>query len=458
MAPRLSIARRCHVARNAFAIVFTAAALLLPEPGAAAQLPTLRTALDTIRLSLEEARTRALASNPDLLAARLDTAIARGQLRQARLVRFNTSADVIARPSGDELEAGLSQEIEIFGQRGQRVAAARAGFLSADARVWNATRIVVGAVDRAFYTLASAAQRAKLSDEVLALSARLSDMAGRQLREGEISRLDYNVAVVELGRARARALTTRREQQEAEIELGRLLGLPPGAPVTALPDSVPLLAADSAHTVPRALQPFADSAAVLDVDVLTDHALRRRPDLAERAALVMQWSSLVSLSRREALPNPVIRGVLEQPTSGGPSTFRPGIGLTLPFLNRNQGERQALRAAARQAELERASLVTTVRAEIASALASYQSAAIEVQVLEATVIAPARQNRQLVEIAYREGKVGLPVLLLIQNQAIDAEREYWTAWLAARQALANLTEATAQNIEALQRTDIGARR
>ena len=66
--------------------------------------------------------------------------------------------------------------------------------------------------------------------------------------------------------------------------------------------------------------------------------------------------------------------------------------------------------------------------------------------LEATVLRPARQNRRLVEIAYREGKVGLPELLLIRNQAIDAELEYWSAWLAERQALASLAQTTGTNL------------
>lgn len=444
---------RQHVARLAFTAVLTLTSLVSSAAALDAQSRAGGSPSDTLHLTLPEARVRAIRANPDLQAARLDTAVARGQLRQARVIRFNPSADIVARPSGEELEASVSQEIEIFGQRGTRIAVGRAGLEGADAGVTNAMRVVVGQVDRTFYQLASAAQRSKLSDEVLALNTRLADVAGRQLREGEISRLDYNLAVVELGRARARALATRREQQRAGIELVRLLGMPRGTAVAAVPDSVPVVAADTGHVLPKPLVPSMDTSHVLDVDALTEHALRRRPDLMERAAALRQTRAQLSLARREALPNPVVRGVVEQPTTGGPRTLRPGIGLTLPFLNRNQGERQALRAAARQAELEQAALTATVRAEIASAVASYESAASEVAVLQATVLAPARQNRQLVEVAYREGKVGLPVLLLIQNQAIDAELDFWSSWLAAREALATLAEATAQNIEGLPATD-----
>lgn len=418
-----------------------------------------QSAADTARLTLTDARHLALRANPELVAARVDTAIARGQLRQARVIRFNPSADVVATTRGDELEAGLSQEIEIFGQRGARISAGRAGVERATAGVANVRRLVVGEVDRTFYRLVSASQRTSLAEEVLGLNTRLADVAGRQLQEGEISRLDFNLAVVELGRARARALAARREREQAAIELGRLTALPPGTPIRAVPDTgALLLPRDSLHGLPRGVEPLHDSARVLDVPGLTALALQRRPDLQERSAAARQAQAEASLARREAFPNPVLRGVMEQPTRGGPRTFRPGIGLTLPFLNRNQGERQALRAAAQQAEIERLGLIARVRAEIESAVATYESAAAEVGILEQTVIAPARQNRQLVEVAYREGKVGLPVLLLIQNQAIDAELDYWTAWLAAREALANLAEATGENVEELDASEPGVRR
>jgi len=430
------------VARSALTAVLSLALLCVPALGA--QVRDTSLPVDTLRLTLADARARAVRANPELLAARLDTAVARGQLRQARVLRFNPAVEILP-PPGEEPVLGISQEIEIFGQRGTRVAMARAGIEGAEASVANVMRQTIGQVDRAFYQLASAVQRSKLSDEVLTLNSRLADIAGRQLREGEISRLDYNLAVVELGRARARTLATRREQLRAEIEVARLLGLPRGAPIRAIPDSVPRLLTDSGH-VPGA--PRLDTAAVLDLDALTEHALRRRPDVRERTAALRQTRGQLSLARREALPNPVLGGIVERP-AGESARLRPGIGFTLPFLNRNQGERQALRLAIRQAELAEAALMATVRAEVASAVTTYQSALREAEVLQSTVLAPARQNRQLVEIAYREGKVGLPVLLLIQNQAIDAELDYWSAWLAAREALATLAESTAQNIEGL---------
>lgn len=406
---------------------------------------------DTVRLSLPEARARAVDANPELAAARLDTAIARGMLRQAGILRFNPSADVLGTTSGNEVEAGISQEIEVFGQRGARLSVGRAGFEGAQADITNATRLTIGILDRTFYQLVSATQRTDLAREVLALNERLADVARRQLAEGEISRLDYNLAVVELGRARARALATRREREQATIELGRLIGAPRGAPILAVLDSAELRTGrDSTHVIVGELEAPDDSVRAVETETLTALALERRPDLEARAAAIRRANAELGLARREALPNPIVRGVFEMPTDGGSTTFRPGIGVSLPFLNRNQGERQALRAATRQAELEHVSIASQVRAEVAAAVATYHSAVAEVEVLAATVLVPARQNRQLAEIAYREGKIGLPVLLLVQNQAIDAELDYWETWLVARQALATLTEATGENVQDLR--------
>lgn len=406
---------------------------------------------DTVRLSLAEARTLALEANPDLLAARLDTAIARGMFRQAGVLRFNPSADVLAARGGSELEAGVSQEIEVFGQRSVRLSAGRAGFESARARVANAARITIGVVDRAFYRLVSATQRTELARNVLALNERLADVAQRQLAEGEISRLDLNLTAVELGRARARTLATRREREQAVIELGRLIGITRGTPIHALVDSAELgTGRDSAHVSLWRLETPQDTARAVEAEQFIAVALARRPDLAERTAAIRRANAELSLSGREALPNPILRGVFERPTDGSSTRFRPGIGVSLPFLNRRQGERQALRAAARQAELEYASLTRRVSSEVAAAVATYHSAVSEVEVLAATVLAPARQNRQLAEIAYREGEIGLPVLLLIQNQAIDAELDYWATWLVAREALATLAEATGENVQAFR--------
>lgn len=405
-------------------------------------------ARDSVRLSLIEARALALRQNPELGAARLDTAVAQGELQQAGLLlRFNPEAELLGATAEKGLEIGFSQQLEIFGQQGARRGAAQSGLERAQSAVRNASRLTLGELDRAFYRLVAAVRRRDLAQDVLGLNSRLAEVASRQLQEGEIGRLDFNLATVELGRSRAGVLAARRALTDAGVELGRLVGLPSSTVVIPVVDSMlegPPTDSAAMVPLPAGQEAVEGDHLGLNTDSLTALALARRPDLAERAAAVQQANSLATLAGREALPNLVLWGVSEQ-EGNTDRVFRPGVGLTLPFFNRNQGEVAARRAGTQQAELERAALTARVRAEVASAVAAYQAAATEVALLEATVLRPARQNRQLVETAYREGKVGIAELLLIRNQAIEAELEYWAVWLAARETRATLAEVTGQD-------------
>lgn len=59
-----------------------------------------------------------------------------------------------------------------------------------------------------------------------------------------------------------------------------------------------------------------------------------------------------------------------------------------------------------------------------------------------SVLRPARENTQLLETAFRAGKLALPTLLLLRNQLLDAELGYWDAWLAQHVAFIQLAAAT----------------
>ena len=402
-------------------------------------------------MTIEGAHAAALRANPELAAARLDIDVARGELRQAGILRFNPVGDVLGLGStGTMSEVSLGQEVEIAGQRGVRRAVARAGVNRAAASVADVARTTIVDVTRSFYRSVTADRRADLANEVLALNERLAQVAIRQLREGEISKLDYNLSMVERGRAQARSYAARREQQQSLIELRRVVGLTPNTPIRVVFDSsvhrhATIDSAGALHTDLSAFGAVGDTTA----EQLAARALERRPDLAERSAAVVQAERDVTLARREAVPNLVARAVSEQNADGTGRMLRPGVGVSIPVFNRNQGAVESRRAIARQASLGRAAVAARVRAEVESSLRAYEAAAGELEVLENTVLGPARENRRLLEAAYREGKVGLPVLLLIRNQVIDAEQEYWSAWLAEREAAAELTAAVGTPVSSM---------
>lgn len=404
--------------------------VLIPDTSASAQEVVAPQAADTLVLSLEHARRLALTENPSFLADRQISEIARAALHQARTYRFNPEVEAeLPSASGaatGAFQAQVSQELEVAGQRGLRVDAAEWGVEGAVASVANAARITLADASIAFYTALADRRRLAVAVDILRLNVQLLAAVRIQVSEGEISRLEGNLAQIEAGRAQARVLAARRAAEQTELALKRLLGIAPEHPIRLLDATVP------AAPSPATLQP----------DSLLAVAMQNRADLSARGALVRQRMALTQLARREAVPNFRIGALLEREQATGEPRVGFGVALPLPLWNRNQGLVAERQAEAVRAQLELSATELQVRTEVAAAFQSYLTAAEEAQVYGTEVLEPARENQQLLEIAFRAGKVDLSSLLLLRNQLLDAELGYWEAWLALRRALVELQAAT----------------
>ncbi|MDQ3670350.1 MAG: TolC family protein, partial [Actinomycetota bacterium] len=417
---------------------------------AAAQTVMGAAAPDTLTLSLADVQRLAVRQNPGFLVARQETAIAGGGLRQARVYRFNPDLALQATgatlgASGSPYELTLTQEIEWAGQRGLRVGAARTGLTRASAIVQNAGRLTLADASTGFYRALAAARRVAVARDALALTERLLSAVRTQLREGEISTLEGNLAEIEFGRARGRILAAQRAETSAALELKQLIGLMPDTPIRLVGDP----AESGAQAAPVAAMPAPPATAApakvtapdpmtLDEDSLIALALARRPDLAASAAAVREFETLTALARREALPNLRLGAAVERTDGDGSPQIGPAVGLSLPLFNRNQGLVDQRRALAEQARLDRRATELRIRTEVTNAVRAFRTASEEAAVFEASVLRPARENTELLETAFRAGKIALPTLLLLRNQLLGAELGYWDAWLARREALVQL--------------------
>ena len=400
-------------------------AVALSATPASAQAPT---GSDTLRVTLAEAQRRALEANATFLAASQEIAISRGALRQTRLlINPEAEAEAPAAFSGgalDRYEARVSQEMEWAGQRGLRVDAAELGVRRAESDVRHARRDLLADVSRAFYAAVAARRRADVAQEVLALNERLAVAVQIQADEGEISVLEANLAGIEVGRTRARLLAARRLATTAELALSRLLGLPPGTPIS-------LIASDTIA-----------SAGSLDPDSLVADALRARSDLAARRAESEQADVLARLARREAIPNVRVGGLAGRDESTDAMDFGVVVALPLPLWNRNQGLIEQRDAEARRAELQLEAAELRIRTEVLEAWNRYVAAREEALLLREQVLGPAHANQALLTAAYEAGRIDLPTLVLLRNQLLDAELDYWEAWFGLNEAHTDLQAAT----------------
>lgn len=463
--PRVATSLRAW-RRTALATALLGAAVAGTAPAQVAPTGTPAAASgDTVVLGAPDVRRLALTRNPAFLADRQETAIARGGLRQARILRFNPDLTAASPGAGsgrdrNPIEAMLMQELELAGQRELRISAARVGVTRAEATVQNAARLGVSEATLAFYRALSAERRLAVTRDGLELTTRLLQAVRTQVREGEISALEGTLAEIEFGRARARVLEAERIASASVLELKRVTGLAPETPVRLEDPSAPALLPVAAMTgdslgasaltprpdtttlFPTAASALLPDATSLDVDSLIRLALARRPDLVATQASVRELEKLTSLARREALPNLRIGALAER--VDGESGFRigPAVGISLPLWNRNQGVVDQRRAQVRQAQLAHQAVELRVRTDVETAVRSYRAATQEAAAFETTVRQPARVNSALLETAFRAGKIALPTLLLLRNQLLDAELGYWDAWLARQDALVQLDAAT----------------
>lgn len=408
--------------------LIAAAMAPLQEPVAAQALGDPPT--DTLHLDLAEARTLALEQSPAFLAEveRLDAAA--GAVREAGTWRFNPEAEAelprrIEGAGPRDYELRVTQTVEWAGQRGLRVDAAEAGLGGARATVDEARRRTTSAVSEAFYTAVAADRRLEVAEDIYGLNERLLAAVEVQEREGEISAMEANFAEIEAARSLGRVLAARREARSAALELGRLLGVGPEAWVSAEQGAAGDLPTPSA----------------LRLDALLAAAESYRPDLTAKGHQVRRAESLARLARREAIPNVGVGALV----TGGESQPATGVGLQLrlplPLWNRNQGLVAQRVSDVRRIELERDAVSQRVRTEVADALQAYDIASEEEALLASRVLSPTRSNQELLDIAYREGEIDLPSLVLLRNQLLDAELGYWGAWLARSIAYTRLQTA-----------------
>jgi outer membrane protein, heavy metal efflux system len=386
---------------------------------------------DTLRLTLAEAQLHALANNPELRAARRLSDAASGRLRQAGVYPFNPEILIESEQVGkgratEAYEGEVSQEIEWAGQRGLRKRAAEYDLASADFTVRDAERLTRASTAAAFYSVLAAESRVALAEDIRSLNEQLVSAVSDLLDAGSISLLEANLARIESGRARTRVLEERRDTRTALLELRRVLGLDDTRPLRLSPDV-----------------PVAPDPADLDPDSLVRSALTRRPDVGAATSDIEARRSFVRLARRERLPN--LRLSLPFNRLDGPGSEQVGLGfgLSIPLWNRSQGTVEELGAVVARAEAGRDAVELAVRTEVVDAYQRYVSAREEERIAATSVLQPAQFNQPLLDEAFRSGKIGLSTLLLIRNQLLDAELDYWESWLELRLELVRLTAVTA---------------
>lgn len=323
---------------------------------------------------------------------------------------------------GLDVEAGVSQQIQIAGERGMRIQAAqRLGELT-DAEIEQMRWSVHSEVHALFHRVLIEQERARLAQQVATFQAEVLRVVERQAQAGETAPLNTRLARAEVAQAGQALVSAQQAQNVALLRLAQVAGWP----------------ADALPSLRGELDPPRDPP---PSDALAEAAARYTPALRTREAAVREVESRVALADREAWPRPAV-GVQYRregnPTSEGPYDIVMGtLSVPLPGFQRNQAERARARADLAVARAELAAVRMQLRVQLAEARSEMVAAAARTRAYGTEILPRFAENLALLRRSFEVGEIDMLALsvgrerfLRIQSDAFAAQLDYFVAMAA----------------------------
>jgi cobalt-zinc-cadmium efflux system outer membrane protein len=384
---------------------------------------------------------RALTSNAQLAASRLEIDRARARLRQAGLrpnpsVDFEQQNGVFNSPGERTTAIGFSLPLELAGQRGRRIDLARAELEAAEADVADRERRIASEARLAYIETLAALRELEVTQNLYSLDAETARIVEARVEEGDAAPLELNLLRAEVDRLQARRALVEGRLQSCATRLKQVVGMDPD-------EQLRLREALMAPLLP-------DPPASLDAAV--DLALRTRPDLRFARLSEDVAKAGYRLVKAQSAPQVTVGAKFTNNLSTFDDTpvgvlrdrdrlLAFGVSITLPIFNRNQGAKAEAQLEITQAQKRREFIESVVRAEVAAAYRRYEAAQASVQIYERGVIARSEQNVQTMRAAYQVGAFRVTELLTEQRRVVDMQREMTEALAERYRALAELRAA-----------------
>ena len=424
-------------------------AALMTDPSAFAQAPVppplAQRYVDQVNgLSLEQAVERALAQEPSLRGARSEIDVARGVRLQASL-RPNPTVSFERReePAGTDNQTTVAIEwpLDLF-RRSPRVAAADREITAVQFAVADRERLLESEVRTRYGDVLAAVRELAILDDLVATTRRQYDVLRSRVEEGATPPLERNLLDVEFRRLEADRLLQAGRAEGAVFQLKRTLGM----------------SADTTLTVRETLEDRVRRESAGAAQSPATPALEQRPDVREAAAQVGVADAKIERVQAEGRFDVSIFANYMRMDAGFPQRafaangalervrglfhyVSAGAMVTVPVLNRNQGDIAAARAERVGAAAAHEAARLTAEAEIAAARARDDHARQAVNAYSGRAQALARQNLSVVSQSYDLGRVTVFDVLAEQRRYLDVERAYTETLRAAYEARTALNRA-----------------
>jgi outer membrane protein, heavy metal efflux system len=396
-------------------------------------------------LSLAQAIALAMAQEPSLQGARADADVALAMQTQAR-ARPNPMVSFVQQgePAGMDNQTRIEVvwPLDLFRQTGRAAVAERE---TAVARLTVADRERLLAADvRAAYGQAARSVRDWLIlGEVIQAASRQHELVAARVTQGAGPPLERDILQVELQRLESDRLLLSGDVERRLIELKRVLGLRPDAPLRLRDDLEQLVLRDTGTNALRVTVP--DDGALI----------RERPDVQAAESRVLVAEAQIDRAERDGRLDVNLTGMYMRMDSNFPQAgFAPdgalepvhgifhylavGASVTVPLRDRKQGEVAAARARRAGAVAERDATELLARTELAVARVRDERARQAIAAYSLDTRTLARRNLAVISQTYELGRGTVIDVLTEQRRYLELERGFTTALAEAydaRQAL-----------------------
>ena len=396
-------------------------------------------------LSADEAVAYALSHNGELLAAGKEIEAARALVRQASL-RANPKLDIERKQqingSDNNTMVGAMLPLELGGRRSARVLVAQRQLEMKERLLADRERLLAAEVRAKFGEALGELLKLGFTEDLLATTDQGYRLVAARVTEGRTAPLEQNMVLVEVNRIRSMREGSEGKVEVAMLELRNIIGMSLEEPLRLRGDLDLLIEA------------------LPSVAVSMEVALRERPDLQAARALETLAEARLAQARSEGRIDASLTGKYELmnfgfpqrgfnstgqlvPIQGSFHSIVVGVTLDLPVRNRNQGAIGAASAERAAAMQRREFAELTVRREVASAFARYQSAARAAEIYRVGVQGQANANLEVVRQTYELGSKTLLDVIAEQRRFIEVQTGYIEALVNTYQARVEIERAAA---------------
>ncbi len=385
---------------------------------------------------------RALTSNGELAAARLDIVRARARLRQAGLrpnptLDFEQTTGRLTGSAGEsETSIGVALPLELGGKRRRRIELAQVELEATEAEVAERERRLTNEVLAIYAEALAALRELEITEGLTDLDLKTVVIVQARVNEGETPPLELNLLRAEVERLRSRRALVEGRLQASLLRLKSLSGIPLNEPLRLREDLMkPVLARPP-----------------VSVESAVEIALRTRPDIRLARLTEEVAQAGLRLARAQTAPDvtaftkyTISRGVFDDTPVGVLTdkdrllTF--GVSIGIPVFNKNQGAKAEAATIISQARTRREYLEQVVRLEVQSAYVRYEAARKALFMFEQGVIARSNDNIRVIRAAYELGEFRVTDLINEQRRLVDSQRDFTEVLSEQYRALADLQAA-----------------